>query len=225
MMELMDLRHILSLVDHTMLSVDAVWEDIKLLCDEGIQYGTASVCLPQSYVKAAVEYVNGKIPICTVVGFPNGYPTTAVKCFEADDAIKNGADEIDMVINVGWLKDKKYNLVLEEIKAIKNICGEKILKVIVEAGLLSQEEKIAICGIISDSGADYIKTSTGFHKGGATKEDVALFAKYVKPHVKIKAAGGISSFSDAEEFIRLGVSRIGSSKLIKTIKEMEKRSS
>ena len=194
MMELMDLRRILSLVDHTMLSVDAVWEDIKLLCDEGIQYGTASVCLPQSYVKAAVKYVNGKIPICTVVGFPNGYPTTAVKCFEADDAIKNGADEIDMVINVGWLKDKKYNLVLEEKKAIKNICGEKILKVIVEAGLLSQEEKIAICGIISDSGADYIKTSTGFHKGGATQEDVALFAKYVKPHVKIKAAGGISSF-------------------------------
>ncbi len=221
-MHIMDLRRILSAVDHTMLSADAVWEDIKLLCDEGIQYRTASVCLPQSYVKTAAEYVNGKIPVCTVVGFPNGYSTTAVKCFEATDAIENGADEIDMVINIGWLKDKKYNPVLQEIKAVKDVCAEKILKVIVEACLLNHEEKIAICNIISESGADYIKTSTGFSRGGATKEDVVLFAKHIKPHVKIKAAGGILSLSDAEEFIRLGASRIGSSKLIKLIKDMEK---
>ena len=217
-----NIKNILSVLDHTLLSVDAVWEDIKLLCDEGIQYGVASVCLPTSYLKAAVEYVNCRKPVCTVVGFPNGYYTTTVKFFETEDAIKNGADEIDMVINIGWLKDKKYDLVLEEIKAVKDLCGGKILKVIVEAGLLNHEEKITICDIISESGADFIKTSTGFHGRGATKEDVVLLAKHIKPHVKIKAAGGISSLSDAEEFIRLGASRIGSSKLINKVKDMEK---
>jgi deoxyribose-phosphate aldolase len=217
----MNLRDILSAVDHTLLSVDAVWEDIKKVCDEGIMYQVASVCIPASYVKDAANYVDGRIPICTVVGFPNGYSTTAAKCFETTDAIENGADEIDMVINIGWLKNKKYNLILEEIKAVKSICGEKILKVIIEACLLSDEEKKIMCDIISDSGADFIKTSTGFSRGGATKEDVALFAKHIKPHVKIKAAGGISSLADAEDFIKLGASRLGSSRIIKIMKDMQ----
>ncbi len=217
----MHFKSILAAVDHTILSVDAVWEDIKILCDEGIEYGVASVCIPPSFVRAAAEYVNGKLPICTVIGFPNGYSTTAVKCFEARDAIQNGVDEIDMVINIGWLKDRKYNLILDEIKAIKDVCAEKPLKVIVETCLLSDEEKIKICDIVSKSGSEYIKTSTGFSKGGATKEDVALFAQYVEPHVKIKASGGISSLSDAEEFIKLGASRLGSSKIVKIVKDME----
>jgi deoxyribose-phosphate aldolase len=217
----MELKTILSSVDHTLLSVTASWEEIKALCDDGIRYKAASVCIPASYVKAAAEYACGRIPICTVIGFPNGYSTTAVKCFEAADAVKNGADEIDMVINVGWLKDKKYDLLLEEIKAVKASCSGKLLKVIIETCLLNEQEKIKMCEIVSESGADFIKTSTGFSAGGATREDVALFAKYVKPHVKIKAAGGIASLQDAEDFLRLGASRLGTSRIIKIVKSMD----
>lgn len=214
----MELKTILSAVDHTLLSVTATWEEIKAICDDGMHYEAASVCIPPSYVKAAFEYIKGKLAICTVVGFPNGYATTAAKCFEAADAVRNGADEIDMVINVGWLKDKKYNLILDEIKAVKSACDGRLLKVIIETCLLDEQEKIKMCEIISESGADFIKTSTGFSTGGATKEDVILFAKHVKPHVKIKAAGGIASISDAEEFIKLGASRLGTSRVIKIIK-------
>lgn len=214
----MDIKNILSMVDHTVLGQDSAWDDIKTLCDDGIKYGTASVCIPASYVKAAKEYVGESLAICTVIGFPNGYSTTAVKCFEAEDAVKNGADEIDMVINIGWLKDKKYELLLEEIKAVKEACGGKLLKVIIETCLLTDEEKIKMCEIVSASGADYIKTSTGFSKGGATFEDVALFAAHVAPHLKIKAAGGISSLEDAEKFIELGAERLGTSRIVKIVK-------
>ncbi|WZL77831.1 deoxyribose-phosphate aldolase [Eubacteriales bacterium mix99] len=214
----MNEQTILSAVDHTLLSVSATWEEVRMLCDEGMQYGVASVCIPPAYVKAASEYVDGKIPICTVIGFPNGYATTAVKCFEASDAVHNGAEEIDMVIHVGCLKDKKYDSLLKEIKAVKMACEGKILKVIIEACLLDDQEKIKMCEIVSKSGADYIKTSTGFSIGGATKEDVALFARHVNPHVKIKAAGGISSLKDAEDFLRLGASRLGTSRIVKIIK-------
>ncbi|NLB42799.1 MAG: deoxyribose-phosphate aldolase [Clostridiales bacterium] len=217
----MDLEKILSSVDHTLLSVVASWEEIKAICDDGICYGAASVCIPASYVKAAAEYVDGKLPICTVIGFPNGYSTSASKCFEATNAVENGAAEIDMVINVGWLKDKKYELLFEEIKAVKAACKGMLLKVIIETCLLDEQEKIKMCEIVSESGADYIKTSTGFSSGGATREDVALFIKYVKPHVKIKAAGGISSLQDAEDFLKLGASRLGTSRIIKIIKSME----
>jgi deoxyribose-phosphate aldolase len=217
----MSLKKILSSVDHTLLSPSASWEEVKSLCDDGIRYGVASVCIPPSYVKTAAEYVEGKLPICTVIGFPNGYSTTAAKCFEAADAVQNGADEIDMVIHIGWLKDKKYDLLLEEIKAVKAACNGKLLKVIVETCLLDEQEKIKMCEIVSESGAEYIKTSTGFSKGGATKEDVELFARHVKPHVKIKAAGGIASLQDAEDFIKLGASRLGTSRIIKIIKSME----
>lgn len=214
----MDIKEILSKVDHTVLGQAATWEDIKNLCDDGITYGTASVCIPASYVKEAKEYVGDKLKICTVIGFPNGYSTTAVKCFETEDAVKNGADEIDMVINVGWLKDKKYDMLLGEIKAVKASCGGKLLKVIIETCLLTDDEKIKMCEIVSASGADYIKTSTGFSTGGATKEDVALFAKHVAPQLKIKAAGGISSLEDAEDFINLGASRLGTSRIVKIVK-------
>lgn len=217
----MELRTIISAVDHTILSVTATWEEIKVLCDDGMHYGVASVCIPASYVSAASKYVKGKLPICTVIGFPNGYATTATKCFEAANAVDNGAVEIDMVINIGWLKDKKYDLILDEIKAVKAACNGKLLKVIIETCLLSEQEKIKMCEIVSESGADFIKTSTGFSTAGATKEDVALFAKHIKPHVKIKAAGGISSISDAEDFIKLGASRLGTSKIIKIVKEGE----
>lgn len=218
----MDIKEILSKVDHTVLGQAATWEDIKALCDDGMKYGTASVCIPASYVKEAKEYVGDKLAICTVIGFPNGYSTTAVKCFETEDAVKNGADEIDMVINVGWLKDKKYDLLLDEIKAVKASCGGRLLKVIIETCLLTDEEKIKMCEIVSVSGADYIKTSTGFSTGGATKEDVALFAEHVAPHLKIKAAGGISSIEDAEDFIKLGASRLGTSRIVKIVKAAEK---
>lgn len=218
----MDIKEILSKVDHTVLGQAATWEDIKNLCDDGIKYGTASVCIPASYVKQAKEYVGDKLAICTVIGFPNGYSTTAVKCFETEDAVKNGADEIDMVINVGWLKDKKYDMLLDEIKAVKAACNGKLLKVIIEICLLTDEEKIKMCEIVSASGADYIKTSTGFSTGGATKEDVALFAQHVAPHLKIKAAGGISSIADAEDFIKLGASRLGTSRIVKIVKSTEK---
>ncbi len=214
----MEIKEILAKCDHTLLSQGATWAEIKTICDDGIKYGTASVCIPASYVKEAKDYVGDKLAICTVIGFPNGYSTTATKCFETEDAVKNGADEIDMVINIGWLKDKKYDELLDEIKAVKASCGGKLLKVIIETCLLTEEEKIKMCEIVSASGADYIKTSTGFSKAGATKEDVALFAAHVAPHVKIKAAGGISSIDDAENFIDLGASRLGTSRIVKIVK-------
>lgn len=217
----MDIKEILSKVDHTLLSQSATWDEIKAICDDGMKYGCASVCIPASYVRQAAEYVNGKLPICTVIGFPNGYSTTAAKCFEANNAVKNGAGEIDMVINIGALKDKKYGFVLEEIEAVKEACEGKLLKVIIETCLLTDEEKIKMCEIVSASGADYIKTSTGFSTGGATCEDVALFAKHVAPHLKIKAAGGIASLEDAEDFIKLGASRLGTSRIVKIIKNEE----
>ena len=215
----MDIKEILSKVDHTLLAQSATWDEIRAICDDGMKYKTASVCIPASYVKQAKEYVGDRLKICTVIGFPNGYSTTATKCFETADAVANGADEIDMVINIGWLKDKKYAETLDEIKKIKEACGGKLLKVIIETCLLTDEEKIKMCEIVSESGADYIKTSTGFSKGGATKEDVALFAAHVAPHLKIKAAGGISSIADAEDFIALGASRLGTSRIVKIVKE------
>lgn len=219
----MNISKILSAVDHTVLSQDATLADIKSLCDDGIKYKTASVCIPASYVKAAKEYVGDRLKICTVIGFPNGYSTSAVKCFETEDAVKNGADEIDMVINIGWLKDKRYGEILDEIKAVKAACAGKLLKVIIETCLLTDEEKIKMCEIVSESGADYIKTSTGFSKGGARKEDIALFAAHVAPHLKIKAAGGISSIEDAEDFLSLGASRLGTSRIVKIVKAEEQK--
>ena len=217
----MDIKKILSCVDHTLLSQSAVWNDIKALLDDGIKYGCASCCIPASYVKQAKEYAGNRIAICTVIGFPNGYSTTAAKCFETSDAVNNGADEIDMVINVGWLKDKKYDLISEEIKAIKEACNGKLLKVIIETCLITDEEKIKMCEIVSLSGADFIKTSTGFSTAGATRHDVEIFAKHVKPHVRIKAAGGISSLEDAVDFIKLGATRLGTSRIVKAVKAME----
>lgn len=216
----MKLKEILSKVDHTLLAPSATWDDIRQICDDGVKYGTASVCIPASYVKKAADYVKGGVKICTVIGFPNGYSTMAAKCFEATDAVNNGADEIDMVINIGWLKDKRYGDILSEIKAVKAACKGRILKVIIETCLLTDEEKIKMCEIVSESGADFIKTSTGFSSGGATKEDVALFKAHVAPHVKIKAAGGISSLEDAEEFISLGASRLGTSRIVKIVKNL-----
>lgn len=217
----MEQNEILSRCDHTLLAQNATWEQIRAICDDGIRYSTASVCIPASYVKQAKEYVGDKLAICTVIGFPNGYSTTAVKCFETADAVANGADEIDMVINIGWLKDKKYDELLQEIKAVKEACSGKLLKVIIETCLLTDEEKIKMCEIVSASGADYIKTSTGFSTGGATREDVALFAAHVAPHLKIKAAGGIASMEDAEDFVRLGASRLGTSRIVKIVKAAE----
>lgn len=219
----MDIKEILSKVDHTLLSQSATWEEIKAICDDGIKYGCASVCIPASYVRKAAEYVDGKLPICTVIGFPNGYSTTAAKCFEANDAVKNGAEEIDMVINIGALKNKEYDFILEEIKAVKKACEGKLLKVIIETCLLTDEEKIKMCEIVSLSGADFIKTSTGFSTAGATKEDVKLFSENVADHLKIKAAGGIASLKDAEDFINLGASRLGTSRIVKIIKNEEAR--
>lgn len=217
-----ELQDILARVDHTLLAQGATWGEIKTICDDGVKYGCASVCIPASYVRQAAEYVDGKIAICTVIGFPNGYDTTAAKCFEASDAVKNGASEIDMVINVGWVKDRLYDRVLEEIKAVKAACGGKLLKVIIETCLLTEEEKIELCRVVSQSGAEYIKTSTGFGGGGATREDVALFKKHVAPHVKIKAAGGIADLNDAKDFIALGADRLGTSRIVKAVKAMEK---
>lgn len=219
----MDIKEILSKADHTLLSQTATWDEIKAVCDDGIKYGTASVCIPASYVKQAKEYTEDKLKICTVIGFPNGYSTTAVKCFEAEDAVKNGADEIDMVINIGWLKDKRYDDILNEIKSVKAACSGRLLKVIIETCLLTDDEKIKMCEIVSESGADFIKTSTGFSTGGATREDVALFAAHVAPHVKIKAAGGIASLEDAEDFIKLGASRLGTSRIVKIVKKQENK--
>ena len=217
----MTINEILAKCDHTLLGQASTWAEIKAICDDGMKYKTASVCIPASFVKQAKEYVGDKRAICTVIGFPNGYSTTAVKCFEASDAVDNGADEIDMVINIGWAKDAKWGDLTAEIAAIKKACKGKLLKVIIETCLLTDEEKIALCKCVSDSGADYIKTSTGFSKAGATFADVELFAKYVAPHVKIKAAGGISSIEDAEKFIGLGADRLGTSRIVKIAKALE----
>lgn len=214
----MEKKDIFKAVDHTLLTQGATWEEIKEICDDAVAYGTASVCIPPSDVKRASQYLAGKMPVCTVIGFPNGYQTTKVKVFETKDAIENGADEIDMVINIGDLKDQNYDKIKEEIQEIKAACGDKILKVIIETCLLTREEKIKMCQIVTESGADFIKTSTGFSAGGATFEDIALFAEHVGPGVKIKAAGGIKSFEDAEEFLRLGASRLGTSRIVKLAK-------
>ena len=217
----MEMNEILSKVDHTLLSQTATWEEIKAICDDGMKYHTASVCIPASYVKQAAEYVGGKLAICTVIGFPNGYSTTKAKGFEATDAVENGAEEVDMVINIGWVKDCKWEELLAEIKAVKAACHGRLLKVIIETCLLTDEEKIKMCQIVSASGAEYIKTSTGFSTAGATFHDVELFAKHVTNGVKIKAAGGISSIDDAEKFISLGASRLGTSRIVKIVKKME----
>ena len=217
----MELKEILAACDHTLLAQTATWADIKAICDDGMKYHTASVCIPASFVKQAKEYVGGNLPICTVIGFPNGYATTAAKCFMASDAVDNGADEVDMVINIGWAKEGKWDALTGEIAAIKAACKGKLLKVIIETCLLTDEEKIALCKCVSDSGADFIKTSTGFSTAGATFRDVALFAAHVAPHVQIKAAGGISSLEEAEKFITLGASRLGTSRIVKIAKGLE----
>lgn len=214
----MEVQDILSRVDHTLLSPTSTWDEIKEIVDDGIEYKTASVCIPASYVKRAAEYARRRVKICTVIGFPNGYDTTAAKVFMARDAIENGADEVDMVINLGWVKDGERELLLDEIKAVKEACGGHVLKVIIECCRLTDEEKRMMCRIVSESGADYIKTSTGFGGGGATHEDVALMASECAPHVKIKAAGGIRTLVDAEDFIALGASRLGTSSIVKLIK-------
>ena len=217
----MDIKAILSRVDHTLLAQGATWSDIKAICDDGMKYSTASVCIPASYVKAAKEYVGDRLAICTVIGFPNGYSTTATKVFETADAVANGADEIDMVINIGWLKVNKYDDLLAEINAIKAACEGRILKVIIETCLLTDEEKVKMCEIVSESDADYIKTSTGFSTAGATRHDVEIFAANVKEGTLIKAAGGIASIADAEDFIALGASRLGTSRIVKIVKTGE----
>lgn len=217
----MEIKEILSKCDHTLLAQTATWDEIKAICDDGIKYQTASVCIPPCYVKQASEYANGRVKICTVIGFPNGYNTTAVKEFETKDAIANGADEIDMVINIGELKAGNYDYVENEIRTLKNACGEKILKVIIETCLLTDEEKIKMCELVTKAGADFIKTSTGFSKAGATFADIELFAKHVGKNVRMKAAGGISSIEDAEKFVELGASRLGTSRIVKIVKKQE----
>ena len=217
----MELKDILAKCDHTLLTQTATWAEIKGVCDDGMKYHTASVCIPASYVKQAKEYVGDRLPICTVIGFPNGYDTTAAKCFEARDAVENGASEIDMVINIGWAKDGRWDELLSEIRAVKAACGGHLLKVIIECCLLTEAEKIRLCEIVTDSGADFIKTSTGFGGGGATREDVALMAAHVGPNVKIKAAGGIANLEDAADFIALGASRLGTSRVVKAVKALE----
>ena len=214
----MEIKDILKRVDHTLLKPEATWQEIKAIIDDGIAFETASVCIPAAFVKEAAEYAKGQVAICTVIGFPCGYSTTAAKCFEAEDAVKNGADEVDMVINIGWAKEQKWEELLAEIKAVKAACHGKLLKVIIETCLLTEQEKIKMCEIVSASGADFIKTSTGFSTGGATREDIALFAKHVKG-IKIKAAGGIRSLKDAEDMIDLGAERLGTSAIVKLIKE------
>ena len=211
-------NEIMKYVDHTLLLQGATWDDIKAICDDGLKYGTASVCIPPSYVKEAAEYLGGRLAVCTVIGFPNGYNTTKIKCTETADAIENGAEEIDMVINIGDLKGGRYDRILEEIKAIKAVCGDKILKVIIETCLLTDEEKIRMCKIVTEAGADFIKTSTGFSTAGATPADIKLFAENVGEGVQIKAAGGIKSFEDAENFIALGATRLGTSRLVTLLK-------
>lgn len=215
----MENKEILCHVDHTLLTQTATWEEIRQICEDGVKYQVASVCIPPSYVKQASEYLEGRLPVCTVIGFPNGYMTTEVKEWETKDALENGASEIDMVVNLGWIKDGKYDLVEEEIRRLKEICGEKVLKVIIETCLLTEEEKIRMCHVVTKAGADYIKTSTGFSKGGATFEDIKLFSEHIGPGVKMKAAGGISSLEDAEKFLALGADRLGTSRIIKLIRQ------
>ena len=219
----MEVKEILSKCDHTLLAQTATWKEIQAICDDGMKYGCASVCIPASYVKQAAEYVAGKLPICTVIGFPNGYDTTAAKCFMATDAVENGAEEVDMVINLGWVKDQKWDDLLAEIKAVKAACKGRLLKVIIECCFLTDEEKIKMCELVTRAGADFIKTSTGFSKAGATFEDIKLFSEHIGESVRMKAAGGIKSFEDAEEFLRLGAKRLGTSRIVKLAKaEKEK---
>jgi len=217
----MNIKAITSALDHTLLKVDSSWDQIKAACDEAIKYQTASVCIPPAYAAEAVKYLQGKIPVCVVIGFPNGYSTTAAKVAETKEVIANGVSEVDMVINIGFLKSGRYDAIADEIKAIKEACGDKILKVIIETCLLTEDEKIKMCKIVTEAGADYIKTSTGFSTGNATLEDVALFAKHIGPDVKIKAAGGIRSLEEARRFLDLGASRIGSSSIIKLLRNKD----
>lgn len=217
----MEQKEVLSKVDHTLLAQTATWEEIKVICDDAVAYQTASVCIPPSYVKQAAEYLGDKMPVCTVIGFPNGYNTTAVKVFETADAVKNGAEEIDMVINLGWVKEGRYDLVKEEIQAVKKACGGKLLKVIIETCLLTEEEKIRMCRTVTESDAEYIKTSTGFSTHGATFDDVKLMREHTGSDKKVKAAGGISSFADGEAFVKLGADRLGTSRLVKAAKAQQ----
>lgn len=221
----MDRSEILRHVDHTLLTQTATWEEVSQILDDGLKYGTASVCIPPSFVERASVYLEGRLAVCTVIGFPNGYMTTETKEFEAMDAIKKGADEIDMVINIGWLKEKKYDEIRTEIRRLKAVCGDRILKVIVETCLLTEEEKVKMCELVTEAGADYIKTSTGFSTAGATFADIALFAEHVGAHVKIKAAGGIASMEDAERFLELGADRLGTSRIVKLVKQEEAKES
>ena len=217
----MNTSDVLKIVDHTLLAQTATWAEIREILDDAMKFQTASACIPAAYVKQAAEYVEGKLPICTVIGFPNGYSTTATKVFETRDAIANGASEIDMVINIGWAKDGKFDAIEEEIRTLKKACGSKILKVIIETCLLTDEEKVAMCKAVTAAGADYIKTSTGFSKAGATFEDIKLFSEHIGPNVKMKAAGGISSLDDAEKFLSLGADRLGTSRIVKIVKQEE----
>ena len=226
----MDVKKILKHVDHTLLKQTATWEDIKQICDDGIKYGCASVCIPQTYVNHAAHYVAeqqhygfGQLPVCTVIGFPNGYVPSGIKCMEAESAVADGATEIDMVINLGWVKEGQYDKILQEINSVKISCHGNILKVIIETCMLTDAEKIEMCRVVSQSGAEYIKTSTGFGGGGATREDVALFKAHVAPHVKIKAAGGIANLDDARDFVALGADRLGTSRIVKAVKAMEEK--
>jgi deoxyribose-phosphate aldolase len=220
--KIMKAEEMLKYVDHTLLKQTATWAQIKDICDEAMEYGTASICIPPSYVKQAKEYVGDRMQVCTVIGFPNGYNTTAVKAFETSEAIKEGADEIDMVINIGWVKDGRYDLVEKEIRTLKEACGDKILKVIIETCLLTDEEKIRMCQVVTDAGADFIKTSTGFSTAGATFDDIRLFAEHIGPNVKMKAAGGISTLDDADQFLKLGASRLGTSRMVNLVKAASK---
>jgi deoxyribose-phosphate aldolase len=219
----MNINMLLSHVDHTLLTQTATWEEIRAICDQGVRYGCASVCIPPSYVRQASDYLKGRTRVCTVIGFPNGYSTTAVKVFEAGDAVKNGADEIDMVINLGWVKDQNWDALLDEMKAVRSATEGRVLKVIIETCLLTDEEKRKLCQLVTEAKADYIKTSTGFSTGGATREDVALFAENVGPEVKIKAAGGISTMQDAEDFLALGADRLGTSRIVKLVNACEEK--
>lgn len=217
----MTYRDVLKRVDHTLLKQPSTWEQIREICDDAVKFGTASVCIPPSFVKQASEYLGEKMPVCTVIGFPNGYNTTAVKVFETKEALKDGAEEIDMVINIGWVKDGRFDCIEEEIRTLKKACGAKILKVIIETCLLTEEEKIRMCEVVTRAGADYVKTSTGFSKAGATFDDIRLFSEHIGPNVKMKAAGGISSLDDAEKFLALGADRLGTSRIIKLVKQEE----
>ena len=214
----MDVKEILAHCDHTLLKPEATWEQIRTVCDDGLKYGCASVCIPAAYVRQAAAHVGNSLKLCTVIGFPNGYSTTEAKVFEAEDAIRGGADEIDMVVNLGWVKDARWEDILNEIRSVKASCQGRILKVIVEACLLTEAEKIKLCELVTEGGADYIKTSTGFSSGGATREDVALFRAHVGPDVRIKAAGGIRTLADAEDFLRLGADRLGTSAIVGLVK-------